>query len=458
MLKTLRFRLTLLYLLVAGLLMVLVSATSYTLFHHYLLSTNDLALKYKMAVTFHALGVNLPAELAEAEESWLGRQSGLLTFVSHTREQESGEVNEEGSEGAPKSAAYEGELSAIFVYPLDASGRLVINPNPFAPPMAPDLVALQAALANGSDLRTVMLKDGTPVRLFTYPVPAESGFDAIQLGRPFGDQMRVMYQLIGGLLLLGLAVIVLLGAGSWWLAGRSLAPTQKAWETQQAFVANASHELRTPLTLLRASAEVALRKSADLAQQELLKDVLDECDHMAQLVEDLLLLSRLDAGQLTLDRQSVSLSSLVRDMLRQFELLAEGRKVTLSAPPTDVVITGDRIRLRQVLLILLDNALRHSPPGGQIEARLQTEGRSVRVSVADTGEGIPPEHLAHVFERFYQAKPASGEMQGYGLGLSIARSLVEAHGGRIGISSQVGKGTLVWFVLPAGHTRESRRR
>jgi signal transduction histidine kinase len=444
MLKTLRFKLTLLYLLVAGLMVALVSVSSYTLFHHYLLGTNDLALKYKMVVTFQALGAELPDDLVQAEQSWLGKRDDLLPFTAHMNEEEvSGAESDEVEEStAPVRAAYEGELSAIFVYPLDASGRLVFDPNPFLPPMAPNLTALRAALANGSDLRTVTLKDGTPVRLFTYPIAARSGCD----------------QFVVGLLLLGLASIGLLGVGSWWLAGRSLVPTQRAWETQQIFVANASHELRTPLTLLRASAEVALRKAgSDPAQQVLLKNVLDECDHMTQLVEDLLLLSRLDAGQLTLDRQILSLTSLAGEVLRQFELVSEGRTVKLSAPPQDVVITGDRIRLRQVLLILLDNALRHSAPDGQIEVRIQAEGRSVRLSVADTGEGIHAQHLTHVFERFYQAKPSIGEAQGFGLGLSIARSLVEAHGGRIAISSQVGRGTLVWFDLPTGHTRENRK-
>lgn len=171
---------------------------------------------------------------------------------------------------------------------------------------------------------------------------------------------------------------------------------------------------------------------------------------MALLVDDLLLLSRLDAGRLQLQKQPVEAAELLEAARRQVSALAEQRGVGVAVDGASGTIMGDPTRLRQVLLILLDNALRHTPAGGTVALSARPAGRDVRVAVADTGEGIPPEHLPHIFERFYRASSDRGEESGgSGLGLSIARGLVEAHHGHIGISSEPGKGTRVEMTLPA---------
>jgi signal transduction histidine kinase len=453
MLKRLHLRLTLLYLLVAMILVALVGGGSYSLLYYYFETTNDMALKFKMAETFESLSAPLPPELIEAEQAWLGRR-GLAGFsFSTTGKGLDNEVQavEGQTETNHVGETYEGELSAIFVYPLDEKGTLLLNPNPYPPPMPPDLEAVLSAKKKGSDLRTSYLQDGTPVRMLTYTLPQEAGFNVLQLGRPFGDQVRVLNQFMLGLLALGGASTLVLGVGSWLLAGRSLKPTQRAWERQQIFVANASHELRTPLTLIRASSEVALRHTRnDSDQKELLSDVINECDHMTQLVEDLLLLSRLDTKELKLERQVIFFPDLIGEVARQFERLANEHSVQLIVKETVGKVMGDQTRLRQVLLILLDNALQHTPAGGTIVISSSLEGRRVRVRIADSGEGIPLEHLPHVFERFYQVKSArSGENRGHGLGLSIAKSLIEAQGGKIAITSQPGKGTEISFALSA---------
>ena len=433
MLKHLRLKLTLLYLATAAALAVLVSGSAYWLLYYYFQSTNDDTLKYKMSDMFTALEQPLPAELASVRQSWLARRS-IPT------------LSKEKDDREHASSPVEVELSDIFVFPLDRSGQLLFNPNPFAPPMAPDIQAAKAALQSGSDLRTVTLADGTPVRLLSYALPATSGVDVIQLGRSISDQMNVLRQLLGGLLLLGAISVAGLGAGSWWLAGQTLEPTQRSWERQQTFVANASHELRTPLTLIRASAEMARRHTpAGSSQVALLDDVIGESDHMTRLVEDLLLLSRLDAKKLKLERQNINLGELADDLRRQFERVAEAQGVRLEVETPAVEVVGDRTRLRQVLLILLDNALNHTPTGGAVKLAAAAQKNGVRVSVSDTGSGIPAEHLPHIFERFYQAENSS---RGAGLGLSIAKALVEAQGGQIGVLSEDGKGTRVWLLLP----------
>jgi signal transduction histidine kinase len=295
------------------------------------------------------------------------------------------------------------------------------------------------------------------VRLLTYSVPPERSGDgvtlpaALQLGRLLSDQDRVLNTLLAVLLTLGGMSAVMLAAASWWLAGRALRPAQLAWDRQQAFVANASHELRAPLTLMRASAEVAMRSlppgSTEL--HSLLTDMVTESDHMSRLVEDLLLLSRIDAGRLQLELRPVQVQQMLNDIQRQARGLAVERGITLTVASAQCAAQADATRLRQVLLIILDNALRHTPRGGHIKMEAQPMGKFAQISVSDTGSGIAPEHVPHIFERFYRASSVPGADAGSGLGLSIAKALMEAQRGQISVQSSPGKGTTVALLLPA---------
>jgi signal transduction histidine kinase len=387
---------------------------------------------------------------------------------------QSGEgVEEEKEEDAEEHAmddTYDGDLAVIFQRPLSADGRVLAldNPSPGAGigPAAPSSLtstdavtqAVSAALAEGVDWRTVTAPDGASIRLLTYRLAAGdgSGPSVLQLGRPLADQERVLRRLLAVLLGLGAFSAVMLGLGGWWLAGRSLRPAEQAFRQQQAFVANASHELRTPLTLIRATTEVLARSlppSGD--HRPLLDDILAECDHTSRLVSDLLLLSRLDSGGLDLRREPVPLDALCADLARQFGRLAEQKGVTFTIDGAAGVALADPTRLRQVLLALLDNALRHTPAGGTIrlEARQAVRGegrradRRATIAVADTGSGIAPEHLPHVFERFYRADSSRGA-GGAGLGLAVAKALVETQGGDIRVESEPGRGTRVVIGLP----------
>jgi signal transduction histidine kinase len=357
--------------------------------------------------------------------------------------------NPAGAAGTPLVS--DAELAAIIVLPLGRDGRVLVTSSGAATPLLPDLAALRAALDSGSDLRTVTLADGRRARLLTYRLTGEGGPAALQLGRVLSDQEQVLGQLTFGLLTLGSMSMVLVGVASWWLAGGALRPAQEAWERQQRFIASASHELRTPLTLIRASAEVALRGAgADADQRELLGDVLAESDHMRRLVDDLLTLSRLDSGRMPLALVPVELPPLLAELQRQVARLGDERGVAVAVVGAAGSVHADPERLRQVLLILLDNALRHTPAGGQVALAAAGVGRLIRLSVSDTGCGIAPEHLPHIFERFYRADPARGRESGNaGLGLAIASTLVEAMGGQIGATSTLGRGTTVWLTLPA---------
>ena len=461
MFRGLRWRLTLLYLVVALALVALTGVGTYQLLDYYFQTTTDLALQHVMAYEFRLLEAPLTPELIAADQAWYASRERTPPPTPTPRHESEGE-GEEGEEHTETHVsddlaveqAFDSQLASIFVLPLTAGGQL-LYPTTLPLPIAPDSEATRAALDGGYDWRTVRADDGKRVRLLTYRLDFEDGGPAaLQVGRALDDQDRLLNQLLIGLLGLSGLGVILLGAGCWWLAGRSFIPAQKAWERQQTFISNASHELRTPLTLMRASAEVALRElpAHDEDGRALLGDVLQECDHMTRLVEDLLLLSRLDAGRLSLERKAVSMPDLLTDVQRQMGRVAEERGVKLAAAfaPAAGTVWGDATRLRQVLLILLDNALRHTPRGGEIRLESQQRGRQLQIVVADTGGGIPAEHLPRVFERFYRAdsaRTATGD-GGAGLGLAIAQALVQAHHGQISIESQPGKGTRVSLLLP----------
>ncbi len=434
MFRRLRLRLTLLYLLAAMLLTALINGGVYALLEYSFQAATDQALERKVALGAQALGLantTTPApgpNGSEESEDELGA---------------SGSPQVEGGEGEER---YDAELAPVFLVPLDAEGKPVSVSAGAPAPVAPDEEALRTAVGSGRDLRTVKLLDGSRYRLLTTRILTPSGNVYLQAGRSLADQEAILRRSLLGMLALSSVSVLLLGWGSWLLAGRSLVPAQEAWDRQQAFVANASHELRTPLTLLRASAEVAQRKLGPSSPgSPLLEDVLREADHMAGLVEDLLLLSRLDAGSVRLEVGPVSVDDLLKEVVAPVARLAEDRNLELELTVRPTTARGDRARLRQVVLILLDNALRHVPAGGWIHVVCHQEGHTAILSVADNGTGIAPENLPRVFERFYTG---DGESAGSGLGLSIARSLVQAMHGEIRLESRPGEGTRVTVVLP----------
>jgi heavy metal sensor kinase len=217
------------------------------------------------------------------------------------------------------------------------------------------------------------------------------------------------------------------------------------------FTADASHELRTPLAIIRAEAEVALGKRLSPAEyQQLLGSILEECERLTRLTEQLLALCREDAGSAPQTHAPLDLAALVGRVVETMRPLAEARELRLHAEGNGrVPVVGDEVRLRQVFYNLLDNAIKYTPSGGRIEVSLGRRDGAAVVTLRDTGIGIPPEHLPHVFERFYRVDKARSRAEGgTGLGLSIAQSIVVAHGGRIDLASQPGLGTTCTVTLP----------
>jgi two-component system, OmpR family, sensor kinase len=213
---------------------------------------------------------------------------------------------------------------------------------------------------------------------------------------------------------------------------------------QRNFVADVSHELRTPLTTVRGNLAL-LRRDPPLPaveQTDVLSDLVDESDRLIRLVNDLLVLARADSGN-NLQQEPVAVRPLVEETCRQVRLLDQQREIVENMQ--DVSVLGDRDALKQVLLILMDNGLKHSQ--GAIAVSAETVGKQVMISVRDRGPGMAPDTLEHVFDRFYRGEAAQ-EVNGFGLGLPIAKALVEAQGGKISLESQVPLGTVVRVYLP----------
>jgi signal transduction histidine kinase len=258
-----------------------------------------------------------------------------------------------------------------------------------------------------------------------------------------------------------------------------LARLEAGFAQVRRFSADASHELRTPLTILKGEIEVALRSAREPSEyQRVLESALEEVERMARLVDDLLMLSRADAGALRWDNEPVELDRLVEDVAKRGEVLARARGVQVSIQQLEPLIAhGDEQRLRQLLLNLVDNAVKYTPAAGRVTLSLRRGGGGsgdpatseaevpptpppsrtpvgsasewAEISVADTGVGIPSDALPRIFDRFYRVDGArSREAGGTGLGLCIAKTIAEAHAGRIEVVSTPGAGSAFTVHLP----------
>jgi len=231
------------------------------------------------------------------------------------------------------------------------------------------------------------------------------------------------------------------------------------------FSSDASHELKTPLTILRGEVEVALRKERPPAEyQKVLKSNLEEVHRMAQIVEDLLLLSRADNGEIQLSLKEIDLAEILNEMVPQARFLAQPQNLVLQAflPEEKVTILGDSLRIRELLLNLIENAVKYSEDGGQVTIYLSRQNSApsgerkengfAEIRVTDTGIGIAKEDQERIFDRFFRVdKARSREQGGSGLGLSICKWIVEAHQGKITVESDLEKGSSFIVLLPLYH-------
>jgi heavy metal sensor kinase len=227
----------------------------------------------------------------------------------------------------------------------------------------------------------------------------------------------------------------------------SLERLEKLFNAQRRFLADVSHELRTPLTAIRGNVDLLRRMGgADLTSLDAIQT---EAERMSRLVGDLLLLAQAESGNLPWVSQPVELDTLLLEVFREAQVLSTGVQVAIGEIDQAQVM-GDRDRLKQLILNLVSNALKYTPEGGRVTLGLgRASGNWARLTVSDTGVGIPPDELPHIFERFYRVDRSRARAEGgTGLGLAIVKQLVEAHGGQIWAKSEPGSGTQVIFTLP----------
>ena len=219
------------------------------------------------------------------------------------------------------------------------------------------------------------------------------------------------------------------------------------------FSGDASHELRTPLTILKGETEVALRwaKTTEEYQNALVSNM-DEIRRMERIIEDLLMLAKSDAGEIPVEKKELSLSDLVQELYLQGRALSESKQLDINLQlevDHEIMIKGDELRLRQMFLNLISNAVKYTPEGGRVDILLGLDGDRAVVTVRDTGFGIPKEHLPHIFDRFYRIDEARNRSAGgAGLGLAIVKWIVDAHDGEINITSTVGAGSSFAVSIP----------
>lgn len=330
-------------------------------------------------------------------------------------------------------------------------------------------------------------------RLLSVPVMVNDQIvEYLQVGRSLESIQDTLRRLLTLLLIAGPAILLIAAVSGYWLAGRALAPIERirrqaaaigaqdlgqrlnlelpddevgrlartfdqmlarldeSFQRQRRFTADASHELRTPLAIIRGEVDVALerpRTSEDYV--ETLQSVGAEAERMSRLASNLLLLTRSDTAELTLNREQIDLADLLRVLIEQMQSQAETSNVTLKTDlPEQLIMQGDADRLLQLFVNLLENAFVYAP-GSTVTVQGRQTLETIEIAIADTGPGIHPEHLSHLFERFYRVdKARSRKSGGSGLGLSIAQEIARAHGGEITVTSAPGKGTAFTVHLP----------
>ncbi|GEO24424.1 two-component sensor histidine kinase [Alicyclobacillus acidoterrestris] len=359
-------------------------------------------------------------------------------------------------------------LTPGFVTPQEIPGVYIIEAYGAGQPLyaSPELAEFGENLATQINNRISTLTTKTYLnytssnghfRILFIPWQATSGGQRIYLATLTEDSgsLRLLTYLQHIILIVGAFGLVGATLVGFILADRMLRPIRSAWQRQLEFVADASHELRTPLAVIQSNLGIVMEHTDEtvLENLEWLNNAHSESRRLSKLVQDLLTLARSDSDQVHIEHDAVDLRDLILHIHELYETLAEMKGIQLKADaPVPITISGDRDRLHQLLVILLDNALKFTQEGGSIHITLTQQRNFAVISVQDTGLGIAKEDLKRVFDRFYTVDPARSREQsakGTGLGLSIASWVVEAHGGKIGIDSEgLGKGTTVHVELP----------
>ncbi len=367
--------------------------------------------------------------------------------------------------GAPGSFGLQPGRGSIWLYAFDESGQQVPLNRRLGVPLAgmPEPVSLAAARTapDGTDVREVTLTIGSttmPARLltqrFVYVQDGQTYF--LQAIQDRTVEVQTLDTLLTVLLVGGGIVMIVSVLFGYVYASRAMVPIRvslqaqrDALRRQREFAADASHELRTPLTVIRSSVEHLTRHQDKRVgeQREALEDIEAEVANLTSLVDDLLLLARSDSGAVALERMPLDMGDVAFEAAGALGRMAEDRGVHVEVDPEPAMLEGDPARLRQLVTILVDNAIRHSPRDGRVRVVVRSAAGTASVEVTDEGPGLREEDMPHVFDRFWRAPGAPSG--GTGLGLAIARWIVDRHGGRIGVANRPEGGAAFRVELPS---------
>jgi two-component system, OmpR family, sensor histidine kinase CiaH len=346
-----------------------------------------------------------------------------------------------------------GNTSGTFAMAIDADGNN-LGRGIALPPGLPVRDSLAAAIDKGTDVRPAAI-GALPIRAMTERVDSPVGVVYIQVIQDRTAEQQTLDAILRVLFVGGAVVVLVSVAFGAIYARRALVPIRESLDSQRTalrrqrdFAADASHELRTPLTVIRSSVEHLRRNRGEAAATtEALDDIDAEVGQMTALVDDLLLLARSDSGAITLSRMPVDIGDVAADGAGAMAKPAADRGVSLALDPEPAIVRGDQARLRQLIVILVDNAIRHTPRGGSVLVRVRADHRDVTLEVDDDGPGIRPADMPQIFDRFWRAPGA--QAGGTGLGLAIAKSIVDLHDGRITVSNRPKGGARFMVRLPA---------
>jgi two-component system sensor histidine kinase CiaH len=348
------------------------------------------------------------------------------------------------------------DAAGTFAMLLGPNGRNVVGELRI-PTGLPHDESADEARRSGHDVVATTNIGSTPVRILNRPVEANQGTFVIQIVQNRAAEQRTLLVTLAVLLVGGLVALLVATWFGAFYASRALVPIRQslvnqriALRRQREFAADASHELRTPLTVIRASAEHLLRNRDKRVQDvgDAVTDINAEVDHLTSLVEDLLLLARSDSGAVALAREPLDLGDVATAAASSLVKPATDRGVRVIVDPEPAAVSGDPARLRQLVMILVDNAIRHTPSGGEVRVAVRADDGVAFLAVDDDGPGVRPEDMARIFERFWRAPGAP--QGGTGLGLAIARWIVERHGGQIQVVNRPEGGARFTARLPAG--------
>lgn len=335
----------------------------------------------------------------------------------------------------------------IFFVKLSASGTVTFS-SASSPLEAGQLTQLAGKILGLT--RSEGSVDFAPNSYFYTLTPLATG-EKLLVFEEATQRKSMLQVLVMALGIVGIICLILSYFSSHYWAGRAMIPVQDAWRQQQDFLADVSHELRTPLAVIQTNLDIVRHNDDESVadQRPWLDNIHEELKHMTKLVDSLLFLARADAHQLCSENTRFSLHTAMQQTVALFQPLAHSKDIEIDLFAEPTIYCGDEAKVKQILSILLENALKYTPPGSHITVQLHQLEHTVRFDVTDTGTGIAPEHLVKIFDRFYQVDTSRGqEGGGTGLGLAIAKCLTECLHGRLTAASTPGEGSTFSVYLP----------